>query len=340
MRSVRACALGAGLLASGLAALATSCKHTPKSEPSALPSASAAPLGLTPELARTVLAKVGEREITLGEYAVTLERMDPLERLRYQSADRRKQLLNEMIQVELLAQEAQRRGLDKQPETQEAVRQILRDELLRRLRQSAPNPADIPEAEVRAYYDAHHADFNEPERRRVAHIVVASEARAQALLTKAKQASPSEWGKLVQEASLDKPSKPGAPQPDELAGDLGIVGPVGHPRGDNPRVPEPLRAAVFQIDKVGDVLDHVVPEGGQFHIVRMTGRTEARDRSFQDAERTIRVAIVQQRIRQRENELESELRQRYPVSVDDAALAGVKTPSPSAAATPAASVQP
>jgi parvulin-like peptidyl-prolyl isomerase len=299
-----------------------------------VPSASAAPLGLTAELARTVLVKVGEREITLGEYAATLERMDPLERLRYQTADRRKQLLNEIIQVELLAQEAQRRGLDKQPETEEAVRQILRDEVLRRVRQAAPNPSEIPEGDVHAYYDAHHADFNEPERRRVAHIVVATDARAQAALAKAKQASPSEWGKLVQDVSLDKPAKGSGPQPDELAGDLGIVGPVGHPRGDNPKVPEALRAAVFQIDKVGGVLDHVVADGGKFHIVRMTGRTEARDRSFQDAERTIRVAIVQERIRQRENELEQELRQRYPVSVDENALASVRTPDAAGSSAP------
>src|SRR5690242_8800804 len=84
------------------------CKHGERTTPSALPSAGAAPLALTPELSRAVLAKVGEREITLGEYAATLERMDPMERLRYQSADRRKQLLNEIVQLELLSQEAQR----------------------------------------------------------------------------------------------------------------------------------------------------------------------------------------------------------------------------------------
>ena len=71
-----------------------------KQQTSAAPSesASAVPGKLTPELAKQVLAKVGDREITLGEYAETLERMDPFERLRYQSADRRKQLLNEIVQ--------------------------------------------------------------------------------------------------------------------------------------------------------------------------------------------------------------------------------------------------
>jgi peptidyl-prolyl cis-trans isomerase C len=305
-------------------------KHTTSVAPSE--SASAAAGKLTPELAKQVLAKVGDREITLGEYAETLERMDPFERLRYQSPDRRKQLLNEIIQVELLAEEAKRRGLDKQPETQERLRQMLKDELLRDVRSSAPAPSDIPEAEVRAYFDAHHDEFREPERRRVSHIALASAAQAKSVLQTATGASASEWGKLVADVSLDKPPKSNGPAPLELAGDLGIVGPPDHPRGGNPRVPEALRAAVFQIDKVGGVLDHVVPDGGKFHIVRLTSRTEARDRSFQDAERTIRVALVQERIRAREVALEQELRQRYPVTIDDEALAQTKVPEADAGA--------
>jgi parvulin-like peptidyl-prolyl isomerase len=319
-RSVRTlCVAAAVIVGSG-------CHDKPKQTLVPAASASALPGALTPELARQVLAKVGDREITLGEYAETLERMDPFERIRYQSADRRTLLLNEIIQVELLAEEAKRRGLDKQPETQERLRQILKDELLRDLRNNAPGPSEISDADVHAYFDAHHDEFKEPERRRVAHIVVATEAQAKAALQKAGSASALDWGKLVADLSADKPAKSAAPAPTELAGDLGIVGPPGHPRGANPRVPEALRAAVFEIDKVGGVLNRIVPEGGRFHIVRMTGRTEARDRSFQDSERTIRVALVQQKIRDREQQLESELKQRYPVVVDDEALAQVKVP--------------
>src|SRR3982751_6687354 len=80
----------------------TGCRQKSKPTPSPAASVSVAPPGqLTPELARQVLVKVGDREITLGEYAETLERMDPFERLRYQSPDRRKLLLNEILQVEL-----------------------------------------------------------------------------------------------------------------------------------------------------------------------------------------------------------------------------------------------
>jgi parvulin-like peptidyl-prolyl isomerase len=110
------------------------------------------------------------------------------------------------------------------------------------------------------------------------------------------------------------------------------VGPPGHPRGENPRVPEALRAAVFEIEKVGGVLDRPIAAAGGFHVVRMTGKTDARDRTFADAERSIRVALVQEQIRAREQQLESELKKKYPVTIDEQQLAKIPLPAPSAKA--------
>jgi peptidyl-prolyl cis-trans isomerase C len=310
-------------------ALGCDTKRSTSTAPSASASAQPAVAGLTPELAARVLAKVGNHEITLGEYAATLQRMDPFERLRYQSPDRRKQLLDELVDLELLAEEARRRGLDKQPETQERVRQMLRDELLSDVRGSVPAPNDISEADARRYYDQHRDDFREPERRRVAHIALGSEAEAKAVLEKALSASPADWGKLVEAKSKDARGKPSSSLPPELAGDLGIVGPPGHPRGENPNVPEPLRAAVFEIEKLGGVLPRPVAADGAFHVLRLTGKTDARDRTFADAERSIRVALVQERIRTREAELEQELKKKYPVTIDEAQLAKIPVPAAS-----------
>jgi len=308
----------------------------------AKPGASSGPL--SPEQAKQVLAKVGDREITLGEYAETLERMDQFERLRYQSPERRKQLLSEMIQVELLAQEAERRGLDKLPETQERVRIILRNEALKRLRKELPGPEAITEVEARKYYEDHRDDFREPERRRAAVISLADEASATKLLAEARRATPMQWGRLVHQHSLDKPPAPAPTAPLELAGDLGIVSAPGVERGTNQRIPEAVRAALFKIAKIGEVHDAVVGAGGKFFIVRLIGKSEARDRSFKEAERSIRVSLVQEKIRAAEEKLEQELRKKYPVKIDDAALEQVKLPSaaapsaaPGAAATAAAS---
>ncbi len=206
-----------------------------------------------PELAAKPLATVGDRVITLGEFAATLERIDQFERLRYQSVDRRRQLLDEIINAELLAQEAKRRGLDKQPEVEGAHSpDPARGRGASHAQRQSRHPR-VTQADVQAYYDKHRDDFREPERRRVAHIVLTDKAKAQAVLEQAKKASPTEWGKLVREQSLDKPAGGGRTGPLELAGDLGLVAPPGVERGDNARVPDPLRNAVFEIDKLGGV---------------------------------------------------------------------------------------
>src|SRR5690606_9657010 len=178
---------GAGLLIFVALGFGVSCKKSEpeqKTAPSASAAASAAPFKLSSEQEKQVLARVGNRTITLGDYVATLERMDSFERLRYQSPERRRLLLKEMIDVELLAEEARRRGLDKLPETEERLRQALRDELLKEIRKDVPSPNDLPEADVRKYYEENRADFDEPERRRVSHIAVASRAEAVALLEK------------------------------------------------------------------------------------------------------------------------------------------------------------
>ncbi|UQA62321.1 peptidylprolyl isomerase [Polyangium aurulentum] len=283
--------------------------------------------GLTPEQASRVLAKVGDKVITLGDFAATLERMDQFDRLRYQTKERRRELLDEIIDVELLAAEARRRGLDKQPETEEAIRQILREAMLARARQGLPSPGEIPATEVRAYYEANADKFHEPERRRVAAIVLNDRKTAERVLKDAvKVKTPAEWGELFAKHSVTAPKVKPPAAPAELAGDLGVVGPPEDARGKNQKIPEPIRAAVFRIGNVGDVLDQVVEAEGKFYLVRMNGITAAHHRSLEEADRSIRVAILQQKMQEREKALETELRKKFPVEIDDAALAKVKVP--------------
>ena len=315
-----------------LVALPSCSKKKEGAGPVASASASAGKKKLSPEMAQKTLAKVGDRVITLGEFEATLERMDPFERMRYQSQDRRKRLLDEMIEVELLSQEAKRRGLDKAPETQERLRQILRDQMLEDLRKSAPAPNDVTEPELKAYYEAHRDEFAEPERRRVAGIVLESQSLAKPVLAQAKSATPQQWGELVEKRSTQRGVRAMPTAPTELAGDLGIVGPPGHARGANPRVPEPVRDAVFKVAKVGETYPEIVAADGKFYVIRLVSTTPARERKYEDSERAIRTAVVQSKIREKEKALEEELKKKFPVTIDDAALAKMPMPPPNAAA--------
>lgn len=270
---------------------------------------------------------MGDQVITLGDYAATLEQMDQFDRLRYQSPERRKELLEEIIEVELLAQDARERGLDKKPETQTAIYQILREALLAEVHRGARVPADIPAEEVRAFYEKHRDEFREPERRRVGQIVLPTREAAEKLLDQARKATAMQWGELVQKHSLDKPPKPSPTNPLELAGEVGTVGAPDDPKGANPNVAPEVRAAVFEIEEEGGVLDRVVVSGDRFYIVKLMGKTEAHERTFAEAERSIRVAILQEDVEKRERELEEQLRKEFPVTIDEKALEAVELPA-------------
>jgi hypothetical protein len=324
MKRSRFAVLGLGFVA--LAALAA-CNDKPLVKKNA--DAGPPPGGLTAEQAGHVLAKVGDKSITLGDFAAAIERMDQFDRLRYQTKERRRELLNEMIDVELLAAEAKKRGLDKAPETEEAIRQVMRDALLAETRLKLPSPAEIPAEEVHAYFKAHADKFREPERRRVAAIVLTDKKRAEDALEQAQKAkSGTQWGELFFKYSVTAPKKSAAAaSPLDLAGDLGIVGPPTDAKGANPRVPEPLRSAVFKIDNVGGVLGELVEIEGKYFVVRMNGITAGHERTLAEADRTIRVALLQEKMQANEVALEAELRKKFPVTIDDKALASVKLPA-------------
>lgn len=287
--------------------------------------------GLTETEAKEVLAEVGDRKITLGDYAETLLRMGQFERARYQSPERQKELLEEMIDLELLAQEARRRGLDRKPENELRLVQALRDERLEELRRSLPPEASLPMAEVQQYYESHLAEFEEPERRRALVIVTAGKKAAEEACQKAQDASGTVWGELARNYSLDRRGLE-ANDALEWAGDLGFVSAPAEKRGDNAEVPAKVREELFRLAKVGGVSAAPVEVGGKYYVVRWGGTSPARKRSLKDAERTIRVELQRQKFLAAERALEGELRKKYPILIDEKALAAAlaeieKTPN-------------
>jgi len=320
--------MGGRLVVLALVCAVSACAGCGRSHANPAPDAGAPARGITPELASQVLARVGDRTITVGDYAAALEHMDQFDRMRYQAPERRQELLAEMIDVYLLADEARAQGYDRDPVTEQEIREILRDAMLQRVRQGMPGPSDVPDQEIHDYYDQHRADFRDPERRRVSAIVLSSEAGSAALLDAARKASALQWGELVRARSTDPRARSGAPA--DLAGDLGFVSPPGDTRGISPRMPDEVRAAAFEIAKVGDVLPRVVRTSQGFYILKLTARTEPHDRTLEEARRAIAVKLAQQKIQAKEDELLDDLRRRYPVQIDEAALGDVKVELPAA----------
>src|SRR6187397_1663177 len=87
------------------------------------------------ELSAT-LAKVDGVTITVKQLQDSINRQSPYIRARYQSKEQKRVFLDNLIRFEVLAKEAERRGLDKDPEVIQTMKsamitKLLKDELER-----------------------------------------------------------------------------------------------------------------------------------------------------------------------------------------------------------------
>ncbi len=304
-------------------------------------SASGSTFGLSPEQSARALAKFGEHVITLGEFAQALNDMPQIERLRYQALERRKDLLKNMIDVQLLADEAKKLGLDRDPAVLDEQRQILVAWMRAQLAKQIPTPNELPETEVRAWYDAHADLFDDPERRRVAQIVSGSEDAAKKAYDEAKVAAPNGWGPIVARYSDEKP---GATEAPEMAGDLGFVtAPTDTHATPNPKATPAVRTAAFALAKVGDVSAPFKDDKG-WHVLKLIAKNDARHQSFADVQHTVRTRLAQDRRAAAEKALIEEIRKSTKIEIDEGSLAAAAsgmaigpTPSPSVSAGASAS---
>jgi peptidyl-prolyl cis-trans isomerase C len=113
----------------------------------------------------------------------------------------RQMIKDELIGREVLAQEAQRLGLDKQPQAQLQMTLLRQNHLVELLLRDrlAKNP--ISDEALRADYDRQIKSLGDVSQYRISHIVLSSEADAREVLARAKKGEP--FDKLAREKSID-----------------------------------------------------------------------------------------------------------------------------------------
>jgi peptidyl-prolyl cis-trans isomerase C len=245
--------------------------------------------GLTEEEAAQTLAKIGDREITVGQFAEEIANKGPFLRARYNSPERRRELLDQLVRFELLAQEADAQGFDDLPDVQRTRKQLMIQHFLQEEYEERLTPADITDEEVRAFYEAHPTEFHQPEQVRASHILFTSEANATRVLRQI-LASPSDvrlFRSLAEELNTDEATR-------DRFGDLGFFS-RPEEAGPNATVPPEVATAAFSLTTIGAVSRDVIHSARGYHIVKLTGRRAALDRSLEEASRPIRHRLLRER---------------------------------------------
>ncbi len=286
--------------------------------------------GLTEAQAAEVLVQIGDETITVGEFANKLADQSPYLRARYNSPERRREFLNNMIRFEVLAQEAQRRGLHDLPDIARTRKQAMTQQMMKEMFENRIRLSDVTDEEVTAFYEAHRDEFNKPEQVRASQIRFTSRATAQRVLRqlKANESDVALFRRLAEQHNTDEATR-------ENLGDLRFFSREGEgDPAESASVPAPIREAAFGIPRIGGVHGELVEIDGAFYIVKLTGRRAAIRRTLDEARRPIQNRLWREK---RETAIETfvaELRGAADVEVNESALQSVHVNVPDSAPGP------
>jgi peptidyl-prolyl cis-trans isomerase C len=275
----------------------------------------------------TVLAKVGDRVITVTEFEERLNQQAPFARQRYSSVQRKQEFLDGLVRFELLAMEAEARGFDKDPEVQLARKQALVRKLMADHVPSLVKLSDITEADVKAYYDEHLAEFDKPAEVRASHILFTggdAEARAKATLDElrgklagVKADAREVFTDFARRSSQDVATR-------ESGGDLQFFSKPGEARADRGplaiEVPPPVANAAYALEAVGDLAPAPVQTSAGWHLVQKTGFKRAYKRELAEVQQSIRNKLFRARKQQAMENYVADLKKKSAIWVDDRVL--------------------
>lgn len=312
------------LLAAAVAAAACGGEEAKKAE--GVKDASAddkAPQGLTPEQAAEVVAKVGERTITVGDVTDQINRLSPYIRRRWAEPEKRKEFLQKLIRIELLSQEAERLGLGSDPEVQRTVKQVMVRLMVKNDLEKNVLPTSVDEARLRADYDKNIDMYKRPEQIRASHIVVANEAQAEKLIAelRAKGDDRKLFRDRAKELSTDPATK-------ERGGDIGYFSRPDQRREDEPVVPKAVAEAAWALQKVGDVAEKPVKTEAGFHVVKLTNKKPAMDRPFESVKKLIENRLLRDLRREAMDKFIADLRAKAKIEIFEESLAALRIEAP------------
>jgi hypothetical protein len=127
-----------------------------------------------------VVARVGSATLTMAQVEKRLREQGSAAQ-RYNDAPALRRFIEDQVRFELLVQAALERGLDRDPDVIEAARKVMVRKLLQKDLGAQTTGDATAESALRAYYEAHIQDYQQPERRRIAQIQLAPTPEGRAL---------------------------------------------------------------------------------------------------------------------------------------------------------------
>jgi peptidyl-prolyl cis-trans isomerase C len=282
----------------------------------------------------TVIARVEGVPITRADFEAKLQEQPPVIRARYATLERKKEFLETLLRFEVLAAEAERQKLDRDPEIRDATRKLMVQRLVRKQFDDAEVAKGVSDSDAKSYYSAHLDEFQKPERLRLAGIFVKAEkgtpprsqkaAELQKLLARIRadeSKNPLAFSNAARDHSEDLLSK-------TAGGDLGYRTRQEFEKQFSPE----LASAAFGL-RDGQ-LSNVVETPQGFWILKASARHPALNRPLDEVKAQLVARIAREQRTKRFDEFVTSLRSKAKIEIDDAALESIAVAAPSGVESP------
>jgi len=266
-----------------------------------------------------VVAKVDDAVITVGEVQDRINKQSPFVRARYTTNEKKKEFLDSLIRFEVMANEAERRGYDKDPEVLRVMKQQMISKFLQKDFESKLKVEDVPDADVEKYYKEHPAEFNQKDEVRVSEVVVKDKAKADKAYAEAKTLPKTpavvptqeqkQFKDIVNKYSDDEDAK-------QRGGDLGFFD------KESTRYPKPIVEAAFKLADVGDVAQPIKTDKG-WVVIRLSQKRPGFSRPLSEVKRQIQQRLFRDTRTKAMDNFVAELKKKSNIEVSEANLSKV-----------------
>ena len=200
------------------------------------------------------LAKVGDVKITQTDFERKMKSLPDFTQKMFEGGSGKERFLEELIKKEILYQEALKKGLDKDAEFLEKVKDFRKVSLIGLLLEREVEPkTKVTDQDVKSYYEEHKEEFAPVSQVRASHILLKAEEEAKKVLERLRRGE--DFAQVAKKTSIDTGSA-------KRGGDLGFIS-----RGQTVCG---FEAEAFRL-KLGEISKPVKTQFG-YHIIKVTDK--------------------------------------------------------------------
>ncbi|MBE9569435.1 MAG: peptidyl-prolyl cis-trans isomerase, partial [Proteobacteria bacterium] len=252
-----------------------------------------------------IFAEVGEGFITLFDLELTIHRMIPLLRQRFQQLQAKEDLLRSLLNDKLFSQAAKDEDLQSIPEVQREINEAV-EKTLAKVYQKRIRQVTVSEKEMMAYYEKNREKFQTPGQIRGQRILVKNKQEAEEILELLKAGA--DFENLARERSKDPTAQHG--------GEFGWIG-----RG---RMPPAVEGVVFALSK-GKVSGIITTRFGHY-IIKVEDKRNPGQPPFSEVKNQVKRGLEATKQKEAVDRKTKELEEKYQVRLHLEFLSEVKAP--------------